>query len=86
MSWSLHAALQHPCSAQKNWLEALDHDHCHLSLTSSEHDSLYWVDKHHEKHSLAFPAILDLNGPYNCFGPYFNLSDHENIHSFHSYC
>ena len=34
---------------------------------------------------LAFPAILDLNGPYNRFGPYFNLFDHGNVRSFHSY-
>jgi hypothetical protein len=79
---SLTAALQHPrCTCLSSIDEGFE-KLCHLSWSGDEDESPYWIDDVGERMCMAFPAILDMNGVYGRYEPYFSLVDKKSVSVF----
>jgi hypothetical protein len=75
---SLTAALQHPRCVRTSWLDEGDDELRHITLSEDE-ESVYWIDKEKQKLSLAFPAVLDLDGAFARLDPYFSLVNLKSV-------
>ena len=74
-SISLHNALQKPNCASTNHLEHII-DNGRFRHLPCEQNTLQWVNNNNEIISIAFPAILDLDGSLSCIPPTFVSSFH----------
>ena len=74
-SIALHNALQKSNCASTNHLEHIINSGRFRHL-SCEQNTLQWVNNNNEIISIAFPAILDLDGSFSCIPPTFVSSFH----------
>jgi hypothetical protein len=79
---SLEAALKHPSCVSETWMETIgDFKNNPRSLPYAPYNdgALYYVDDKQKPLSMAFPAVIDLNGKFSKIGPYFNLMGDQNV-------
>jgi hypothetical protein len=72
---SLHAALRNPYCVNASWM----HKYFNRLKRCDNKDSFYWIDDDNCKICMAFPAILDIHGPYERHEPYFSLADCKSV-------
>lgn len=82
---SLEATIKHSSCVSNDWIDTVaDINNPRILNTPPYNDgSLHWVDKNNELLSMAFPAVLELDGKYSKLGPYFNLTGDRTTNVFH---
>ena len=75
---SLAAALEDQGCSKSSWMNNIDENLCRVKR-STEEDCLYWVDKDDRNISMAFPAVLDVDGTFTHLDPYFSLADYHSV-------
>lgn len=81
---SLEAALKHPNCVSETWVETIgDFKNNPRSLPYAPYNdgALHYVDNKQKPLSMAFPAVIDLNGKFSKIGPYFNLMGDQNVNA-----
>jgi hypothetical protein len=79
---SLQEALKHPSCVSDKWIDSIGdftNNPRPLRYPPYNDGAHYYVDRQQKPLSMAFPAVLDLNGKYGKIGPYFNLMGDQNV-------